>query len=147
MQKNFSPSELKKWVSNFTSHGELPFITTSGLIQLKELEDFIVQIKKQHADCVRVYFLRFGMDDAPTQKVTVNGQLADGCKWRSASATLTQATIALVPAKNFKHDENFVFSADDIITGQQVTTLLPGTTGEGTGLNPPSGSGISLDNA
>ena len=136
---------MARWVANFKDHDELPFVTTSALIELKDLEAFIAQIKAQKADCVRVYFLRFGMQDLPTSKVFVNGEVAEGCKWRNASPALTQGTIALVPAKNFAHDEHFVFSADDIRTGNQVTALLPGIIGQGTGLNPPSGSGVSFD--
>jgi hypothetical protein len=49
----------------------------------------------------------------------------------------------MVPAKNFRHDPEFIFAADDIVLGNQVTTLMPGIQKEGTGLNPPS---PSIDN-
>ena len=71
-------------------------------------------------------------------QVQVNGQLAKGCKWHNASNTLTQATLALVPAKNFNIDDDLIFSADDIAVGSQVPTLMPGIEDKGTGLCPPS---------
>jgi hypothetical protein len=140
MQKTFSVGELNKWRLNFTNHQQLPFITTSALISLKDLEDFVAAIKAQQADSVRLYFLRFEQKDVPTEQVMVNGKLAEGCKWFNASPEFTQATVAMVPAKNFKRDENFIFSAEDIISNNLLLTLLPGTAGEGTGLNPPPGS-------
>lgn len=145
MLKNFPPQVLGQWVANFTNNATLPFITTSAVIELTELEAFIAAIKKQKADCVRIYFLRFGPDDVPTDKRNLKGKLAAGCKWRLASPTLTQATIAMVPAKNFKHDENYICSADDIITAEGMHTLYPGTIAVGTNLNPPSGHSVSLD--
>jgi len=146
MQKKFSPAVLGHWVANFTKNATLPFITTSAIIELAELEAFIAAIKEQEANCVRVYFLRFSPDDAPSDKRNnAKGELADGCRWQLASPALTQATIALVPAKNFRHDKNYVCSADDIITGDGVLTLYPGTIEVGTNLNPPSGKGFSLD--
>lgn len=145
MQQTFSTFEMKKWISNFNNNEQLPFITRSALINLKELEDFIAAIKAQQADAVRVYFLRFGQNDAPTPPLIVNGKVAAGCKWHNASPDLTQATIALIPVKNFRHDEEFVFSADNIINNNQVLALLPGTVGEGTGLNPPAGATDDLD--
>jgi hypothetical protein len=145
MQKNFSPQRLKEWVTNFTENTSLPFITTSAVIELTELEAFITAIKEQEANCVRIYFLRFGPNDAPTDKINAKGQLAEGCKWRLASPALTQATIAIVPAKNFGHDEDLICSADDIVTSKGVLTLYPGTIAVGTNMNPPSGKGRSLD--
>jgi len=145
MLKDFSIPDMARWVDNFKDHGELPFITTSALIQLSDLELFITKIKAQQADCIRVYFLRFGMNDAPTPKKLVKGKLAEGCKWHNASPTLTQGTIAMVPAKNFSINKQFIFSADDIHTNNMVTTLLPGIPSDGTGLNPPAGSGESFD--
>lgn len=136
---------LGQWVHNFTRKSDLPFVTTSALIELAELEAFIAAMKKQQADSVRVYFLRFGPDDAPTDKSGINGQLAEGCKWQMVSPELTQATVALVPAKNFRHDANFICSADDIVTDEGMLTLYPGTIAVGTNLNPPGGNGSSLD--
>jgi hypothetical protein len=146
MLKNFSPLTLGQWVTNFTDNATLPFITSSAVIELAELEAFITAIKKQEASCVRIYFLRFSTDDAPTDKKNnAKGELAVGCKFQLASPALTQATIALVPAKNFRHDDNYICSADDIITGEGMLTLYPGTIAVGTNINPPSGHGISLD--
>ena len=145
MLKTFSSPLLGQWVLNFTGNKTLPFLTTSALIELTELEEFITAIKKQQADSVRVYFMRFGPDDAPTDKGNVNGHLAEGCKWHMASSDLTQATIALVAAKNFQHDADFICSADDIVTDEGMLTLYPGTIAVGTNLNPPGGKGKSLD--
>ena len=145
MLKTFPPPLLGQWVLNFTGNTDLPFVTTSALIELAELEAFISAIKKQQADSVRVYFLRFGPGDTPTDKSEVNGQLAEGCKWHMASLGLTQATVALVPAKNFQHDADFICSADDIVTGEGMLTLFPGTIAVGTNLNPPGLNGSSLD--
>ena len=144
MLKSFQVPLLGQWVSNFTGNTDLPFVTNSALIELAELEAFISAIKKQQADSVRVYFLRFGPDDAPTDKSAVNGQLAEGCKWHMASPGLTQATVALVPTKNFQHDADFICSADDIVTEEGMLTLYPGTVAVGTNINPPGGNGASL---
>lgn len=145
MQKNFSPPLLGQWISNFIDNTTLPFVTTSALITLADLETFIEEIKKQQADSVRVYFLRFGLHDIPTDQVIKEGKIAEGCKWRMASSELTQATIALVATKNFQHNEDFICSADDIVTNDSMLTLFPGTVAVGTNINPPSGKGISLD--
>src|ERR1700754_443877 len=98
MLRTFPPALLRQWVLNFTGNTAMPFVTTSALIELAELENFIAAVKQQKADSVRVYFMRFGPDDAPTDKSNVNGQLAKGCKWHMVTPALTQATVALVPA-------------------------------------------------
>jgi len=138
MQKELSTTKLKEWISNFSDNDTMPFITTSALIDLEDLELFISKIKAQKADSVRIYFLRFGLNDTPTAKKLISGKLAKGCKWHEAEKGLTQATIAMVPAKNFKLDKELVFSADDIILGGNIHALLPGIADKGTGLNPPS---------
>ncbi|SFE50691.1 hypothetical protein SAMN05518672_10735 [Chitinophaga sp. CF118] len=142
MQQIFSTGQLNEWQSDFGDNHTLPFVTTSALIELKDLEEFITKCKEQQADCVRVYFLRFKLNDIPTAKVLVDEKLAEGCKWQEASPEFTQATIAMVPAKNFKHDEKYIFSADDIVVENHLLTLMPGTDNQGTGLNPPGRSGI-----
>src|SRR5882672_10114632 len=115
MQKEFSTAELNRWISNFNPNDAVPFVTSSGLIKLDDLEAFIAKIKTLKADSVRVYFLRLQTNEPPfTSQVQINGQLAKGCKWHNASDTLTQATLALVPAKNFNIDGDLIFSADDI---------------------------------
>lgn len=138
MHQNFSTTELREWISNFNDNEKLPFVTTSALISLKDLEDFIAKIKEQQADSVRICFLRFHLNNTPTAQVLVKDKLAEGCKWHEASGSFTQATIAMIPAKNFMLDENYIFSADDIIIESEIMTLMPGIDGKGTGLNPPS---------
>lgn len=146
MQKDFSIEKLGEWTSNFVNNQDLPFVTQSGLINLKELEDFVTTIKKLNADSVRVYFLRFRVNETPTREVLVNGLVAEGCKWWQASSEFTQASIAIVPTKNFKRDENFIFSAEDIVINNQITALMPGVDEEGTGLNPPGTGKQSVAN-
>ncbi|MHA4809495.1 hypothetical protein ACX0G9_15385 [Flavitalea flava] len=138
MQTDLSTTELSGWISNFNNNGNLPFITTSALISLQELEDFITKIKGQQADSIRIYFLRFGLNSTPKNLAPSNGASPDGCKFHWASGDLSQASIAMVPATNFRIDENFIFCADDIIAGNAITTLMPGIEEKGTGLNPPS---------
>jgi hypothetical protein len=141
MKKDFTAGKLKEWASDFATNEELPFITTSALIELKEMEQFIAAAKDQNADSVRIYFIRFKTDDVPTPRVLVNGIEAEGCKWRNTEKGFTQASVAIVPAQNFKHDENFIFSADDIVINNQITTLMPGIADKGTAMNPPGKSG------
>jgi hypothetical protein len=141
MLTQFTTGLLDEWKTDFEQNPQLPSVTTSALINLKDLEDFIAAIKQQQADSVRVYFLRFKNGEPPFPPILVNGVAAKGCEWVKADDRLTQATIALVPARNFKFDKDFVFSADDIVVGNEVITLLPGTANEGTGLNPPGSSG------
>jgi len=143
MQLQFSPGQLSLWSSNFTNNEGLPFVTTSALISLQDLESFIATIKAQQADSVRVYFLRFSPNDIPANEVLVEGRPAQGCKWANASEALTQATIALVPTKNFTHDKDFVFSADDILLNNGITALIPGVLKKGTSMNPPGTSGMA----
>ena len=143
MHQNFSTEDLKRWIAEFTANPQLPFITNSALIKLSDLEAFIAGIKKQQADSVRIYFLRFSMNDIPTAAIRKDGKIVRGCVWHETSIGTTQATIAMVPAKNFRHDADFVFAADDIVLDNQVMTLMPGIKEEGTGLNPP---GPSIDN-
>lgn len=138
MQKEFSAGLLNQWITNFDPSDAVPFVTNSGLIKLDDLEAFIAKAKSLQADSVRVYFIRLRTDEPPiTSQVQVKGQLAKGCTWHNASDTFTQATVALVPAKNFKLDEDLIFSAEDIVVGGQIHTLMPGLEDKGTGLNPP----------
>jgi len=138
MQQNFSTAKLGEWISNFNPNDGLPFVTRSGLIELDDLEDFIKKIKALQADSVRVYFIRLQANETPpTAQHQVNGKLARGCEWHNAGA-FTQGTIALVPAKNFQIDDDFIFSADDITVGSGIVTLMPGIESKGTGLCPPS---------
>ena len=145
MRQNFTTDELSRWILRFNNNKTLPFITKSGLIKLDDLEAFVAEIKKQKADSVRIYFLRFSLDDAPTaKKLAPDGKLAKGCKWLEAGNRITQATIAMVPAKNFKIDEDdLVFSANDIILDNHIHTLIPGIDDTGTGLNPPGPSAVT----
>ena len=143
MQLQFSPGQQSLWTSNFTNNEGLPFITSSALISLPDLEDFIAKIKAQQADSIRVYFIRFSTTDIPANDVLVAGLPAKGCKWENANDTFTQATIALVPAKNFGHDKDFIFSAEDLMTNEGITALIPGVLKKGTGMNPPGTSGVA----
>jgi len=137
MQKTISTTDLNEWTGHFRDNPKLPFVTNSALISLEDLESFIAEIKKQKGDSVRLYFLRFRKDHPPTAAVFAHGKLKEGCKWQESAEGFTQAGIAMVPAKNFRHDGEFVYFADDIITGGQLLALLPGTVGKGTALNPP----------
>lgn len=142
MQTDFSIANLRRWIFNFNQNASIPFATKSALIKLSDLEAYIAKIKQQQADSVRIYFIRFTLDDTPTAKLTdKNGKLFKGCDWPEIANGLTQGTIAMVPAKNFRiNEEDLVFSADDIIVDDVMHTLLPGINDKGTGLNPPAPS-------
>lgn len=140
MQKNVDSNKLKEWISHFNQQ-ELPFITSSALLELKDLEAFIASAKAQEADSVRIYFIRFKSNEIPTDAVWVNGKEATGCKWLNTPNGFTQASIAMIPTKNFQHDDDYVFSADNITINNQVTVLMPGIEGKGTAMNPPGTSG------
>ena len=141
MQTDFTTVELSRWISNFSDNKALPFVTTSALIKLEELEKFVAEIKKQQADSVRIYFMRLQTGEniqALTLPALSAGELPKGCKWHEASSAFTQATIAMVPAKNFTIEADLTFAADDIVQDKTITTLMPGMPTKGTGLNPPS---------
>jgi hypothetical protein len=141
MQTDFTTVELSRWISNFSDNKALPFVTTSALITLEELEKFVAEIKKQQADSVRIYFMRLQTGEniqALTLPALSAGELPKGCKWHEASSAFTQATIAMVPAKNFTIEADLTFAADDIVQDKTITTLMPGIPTKGTGLNPPS---------
>jgi len=141
MQTNFTTAELSRWISNFNDNKALPFVTTSALIKLEELEKFVAEIKKQRADSVRIYFMRLQTGEniqALTPPALSAGKIPKGCKWHEASVAFTQATIAMVPAKNFTIESDLTFAADDIVVKNKITTLMPGIPTKGTGLNPPS---------
>jgi hypothetical protein len=138
MQKDISSFKLEQWISNMNTNPQMPFGTISALISLQDLESYIQKIKAQQADSIRVYFVRFQTGETLTESVPVNGKLPEGCIWQEVANGFTQASVAIVPAKNFKHDDDFIFSADDIVINDQVTTLFPGVKGEGTALNPPA---------
>ena len=141
MQTNFTTNELSRWISNFNDNKGLPFVTTSALITLEDLEGFVAEIKKQKADSVRIYFMRLQTGEeiqALTLPALSAGALPKGCKWHEASAAFTQATIAIVPAKNFVIEDDLTFAADDIVQDSTITALMPGLPTKGTGLNPPS---------
>ena len=142
MQTDFTTGELHRWISNFSDNKELPFVTTSALIKLDDLEAFVAKAKAQKADSVRVYFLRLQTGETlPALALPLGLPAADipkGCKWHEASSAFTQATIALVPAKNFTIEGDLTFAADDIVVNDTIATLMPGIPAKGTGLNPPS---------
>jgi hypothetical protein len=142
MQTDFTTDELRRWISNFNDHKEVPFVTTSALIKLEDLEAFIAKAKAQRADSVRIYFMRLQTGET-LQALTLplalaGGEIPKGCKWHEASSAFTQATIAMVPAKNFSIEGDLTFAADDIVVNNTITTLMPGIPEKGTGLNPPS---------
>ncbi|MDO6433471.1 hypothetical protein Q4E93_22855 [Flavitalea sp. BT771] len=142
MQTDFITGELSRWISNFNDNKALPFVTTSALIKLEDLEKFVAEIKKQQADSVRIYFLRLQTGETlPALALPLAlpaGDIPKGCKWHEASSAFTQATIAMVPAKNFTIESDLTFAADDIVLNNMITTLMPGIPEKGTGLNPPS---------
>ena len=138
MLVDFATSDLDGWIKNFTSNASLPFASNSALISLQDLEAFIAKIKGQQADSVRIYFMRFRSDDTPKILEAPGGSPPEGCKWRFVSGDLTQGTIAMVPAKNFALDNDLIFTADDVISNDMITVLMPGLQGKGTGMNPPS---------
>ena len=138
MQNDFITTELSGWISNFDDNKTLPFVTTSALIKLQDLEEFIAKIKAQQADSIRIYFLRLRSGELLKGLELPAGEIPRGCKWHEASGDFTQATIAMVPAKNFTIEDDLTFAADDIVLNNTVTTLMPGISLKGTGLNPPS---------
>jgi hypothetical protein len=142
MQTDFSTFELSRWISNFNDNKALPFVTTSALIKLEDLEAFVAKIKAQRADSVRVYFLRLRTGETlPALALPLGlaaGEIPKGCKWHEASSDFTQATIAMVPAKSFVIEDDLTFAADDIVVNNTIATLMPGIPEKGTGLNPPS---------
>jgi len=142
MQTNFTTAELSRWISNFNDNKALPFVTTSALIKLEELEKFVAEIKKQQADSVRIYFMRLqtgeNIQALTPPALSTGAPPPKGCKWHEASSAFTQATIAMVPAKNFTIEDDLTFAADDIVQDKKITTLMPGIPTKGTGLNPPS---------
>jgi len=128
MLTDFSPAELNGWISNFTNNTTAPVITSSAFISLEDLEAFIAKAREQEADSVRVHFIRFTLTDIPA--------IFAGCRWADFQGNLTQASIALVPAKGLTEKE-LILSADDVISNDKITTLMPGIPGKGTGMNPP----------
>lgn len=143
MHNDFITAELSGWISNFNENKALPFVTTSALIKLEDLEEFIARIKAQQADSVRIYFMRLRAGEtlqALALPALAVGEIPKGCKWHEASSDFTQATIAMVPAKNFTIEDDLTFAADDIVLNNMITTLMPGISEKGTGLNPPSPS-------
>lgn len=139
MVQNSTTSRIYDLSSNFNEHDALPFVTKSALIKLADLEKFILDIKKDQADSVRIYFIRFPIDKTPTSEFSwKDGRIPEGCNWHESGLGLTQASIIMVPTQNFKMDEEFIFSADDLEVDGHITYLMPGIQDLGTGLNPPS---------
>ena len=64
-------------------------------------------------------------------------QVPEGCVYKHAGNGLTQGSIALVPAKKFKIDKSYIFSAEDIVHKNKLTVLVPGIDYKGTGHCPP----------
>lgn len=143
MQYEFNVNKLQDLISNVDVE-PMPFITVSALLEIKELETFIASAKQQQADSVRIYFIRFKSDDIPTAKRYVGSKEAEGCKWENTPNGFTQGSIAMVAAKNFRHNDEFIFAADDIVTNGQVTVLMPGVDTKGTAMNPPGTSGVKV---
>jgi hypothetical protein len=139
MLTDFPTSDVHRWITNFDSNDTMPFASASALISLQDLEAFVAKIKGQQADSVRVYFMRFQSNDTPRILDVPGGPLPKGCKWNVVSGDLSQGAIAMVPAKNLAIDDNdFLFTAEDVTSNGMITVLMPGLSGKGTGMNPPS---------
>jgi hypothetical protein len=151
MKKKFDFGTLEKWEKNFLDNQNVPFLTTSAIVEITELEEFIADAKKMKADSVRVSFMRFTkppgslITDAPHGVIHgPDGNIFKGCVWLEAKPGLTQAAVALMPCKNFSKDEQFVVHADVIVEAHQVLTLIPGGSNGGpTGHNPPGQTELS----
>lgn len=141
MKNTIPAAKLKEWVSNFKENEHIPFITTSALIELDELKSFIADIEKEQVKNknIRIYFVRFSLNDLPTKTAMVGDRPARGCMWLEAGkdSGLTQGSIVMVPVRNFNSDEEWVFSADDIVHNDKITIFMPGKDFLGTGLFPP----------
>lgn len=142
MVKQFSKLEFEKWENAYLANMTLPFITKSALIELSELETFLIEAKKLSADSARITFLRFEINKNEPQgkKTWPDGRIMDGCEWMEAGHGLTQVAVALVPTESLRYNEELIGEADNIIDkiSDQILMLIPGGETEGpTGHNPP----------
>lgn len=133
-------AKLKEWQNNLSANDGLPIITTSAIIKISELEDYIKQIKPA-ADSVSVNLIRFtwNSDEPQGKKRGPNAQVFAGCEWNVVKNGKTQVAIAISPGK-YAEDKDLVASSVDIVNNGKVLLLIPGGEKEGpTGHNPPSG--------
>jgi hypothetical protein len=141
MIKQLTVRELESAKSNFADNDPMEVITRSAFISLSELEQFIEEIKAENNNVsgVRVSFIRFKPGEIPA--ISNEDQHRAGCKFlfvkNDNGNVFTQVSIAIVPVQNFRVDENYFTSADDLVMNDLIKVLMPGIEKKPTGLNPP----------
>ena len=92
MNKSVELTKLKSLIANHQDNPELPVKTNSVVVELLQLEKFIVQAKsKPECDAIRIYFIRHGLntDQDHIKKAFVDNE---------PDKNLSQLTLAFVPA-------------------------------------------------
>lgn len=138
MLKDISVNTLHSWTANFQRNTALPFVTHSALVELDELQAFVDAARQQNATAVRFYCIRLKTNETlylPPDNV--DGKLPEGCTWLEAGNGLTQGSFALVPVDKISIDPDFIFSGNNVVQGNAITTLIPGIDRKGTGHCPP----------
>jgi hypothetical protein len=143
MLKEITTTQFDEWKRNLSPESDMPVITTSALIKLSELEDFIAQIKAEGGTGICVNLVRFTWDkDEPQvgKKTGNDNRPLKGCEWDFFNNTQkTQVALAISGTKNYKESPELIATADDIKVNGKISLLIPGGEKEGpTGHNPPS---------
>lgn len=140
MNKEIDTPVFETWQKALSPEANLPVITTSALIDLKELEDFIAQIKQDKAESIRIHLLRFNWNqDEPQGKKKADGKIPPGCEWQIVDGNKTQVAVAISGATKINVNADYVTDAKDIVKNGKIRLLIPGGEKEGpTGHNPPS---------
>jgi hypothetical protein len=130
---------FREWQNNLVISDNLPGITTSAVIKLSELEDFIKQIKPV-ADSISINLVRFtwNKDEPQGKKKDANAKPLQGCEWQFVTNGKTQIAIAISAGK-YSINNDFVETSAEIINDDKILLLMPGGKDIGpTGHNPPS---------
>lgn len=132
--------ELLEWKQNLTDTAEDPILTTTAVIKLEDLEEFIREMKLKKANCANINLVRFTWNKDEPQRRTNPDTI---CKWLyDEDSGKTQVAMIITPATYAETTDPLVGVGNDIISNGHVRVLIPGNEDKGpTGHNPPGKGG------
>lgn len=139
MKGEFNTDVIKNWRDFFEQNMELPVLTRTSTISLKELEEFISEAKGKYGsgfNGIRIYFVRYDLKEGQNPPHILEAGKDKNDK------RITQVSLAFVPINELKLDtlkgEDFVLPG----TSNKVFAIRfchPDDVNPSTGHCPPLG--------
>jgi len=132
---------LEPWKNNFTENAALPFMTTSSLLGVDVLNEFLTRCKTECKgfNALRIYFIRYDTVHDGLTNTNPHVKLMPG-------KDVSQVSLAFVPVKGF---DPIVLGGEDCVEAGNILVLSfcdPRLTNTGdaagTGHCPPTGCEI-----